>query len=174
MIKPHAKISLAVGIVLFSAALSSAGSILDSERAIGRLQLGQPENEFKKVTRIKPGPCLGDCTKDETFADVECATKKDVCEAVSEVTGVDVFFWEKRIYFMNAGVKEIPLEEVKKRFSKKFGAPSKVFNQGTPGLKYMQWRTKSTEIAAMFSTDNNMVSTISFKDLTRNTSGAGF
>ena len=151
-----------------------AGTILDAERAVGRLRLGMQEREFQRVTGIKVGPCPGDCKKEEEFADFECAAKPKVCEGVPEVTGVDVFFWKKKIYFMTAGVKEIPLNMVKKHFSNRFGEPSWIYNQGTPGLKLMEWRNNNTMVTATFSVGDNMVSSISFKDLSRDTTGAGW
>ncbi len=165
---------IVLGLAFYFATPTIAGTILDAERAVGRLGLGMQKREFHRVTGVKAGACPGECKDEEEYADVECSFRPEVCEGVPEVTGFDVFFWKKKIYFMAVGVKKLPLNEVKKRFTKQFGPPTGTFSEGAPGVKVIQWRSKSTEITATYAVTDDKVFVISFKDLTRNTLGAGW
>jgi len=153
---------------------SVAGTILDTERRVGKLSLGMSEKEFRKVTGIKPGYCPGDSEREETCAKINCEKAPNLCKTAPDVTDIEVLFWKKKLYYLIIGMKEIPIEKAGSHFTKKYGPPQDKFNQGTPGLRIIKWGNKNTEISVVYSIGDSKAFILHLKDLSQNTDGAQF
>ncbi len=152
---------LACTIELFTANTANAGGFTQLPRNLGPFKLGMPEATFAKGTAVQPNVCPM-CIDGESFASLSAAAIHRLIPKFPVGSGIDFFFYNKKLYHIALGPKENDLFTVKQDFETRFGAGTQ--SNAISGNSIVQWEDKVTTITLNFNKSSNEVFSINYYD----------
>ncbi|MEK6749052.1 MAG: hypothetical protein AABY83_07570 [Pseudomonadota bacterium] len=146
---------------LAASSAAYAGGIAEIPRSLGPFKLRMSIGEFAQIAHVQPEPCAN-CAKNEVFTALSAAQVRQLIPKLNTNAGLDLIFYENRLYRISLGTEATDLSEVRKELSALYGTGQTVALKN--GTSYMQWEDSGTIVTANYQTASEQVFAINYFD----------